>query len=226
MAGNRAAATKQLLEDIDLLDKSPDKDNVKYYTELMKKMSAEQFEAFVERVASGQEFIEIKAPNFTNRLHTFERLKEIGTIMGCPFFERVWMTDRATGVRFLSPHKYPILLQPVRRQSQSLMSKISVAPNNNVVDNLTGQPTGESKTSTVSFVEQQVLYTHGADRAIEELIRVRGGNPEAMSRYEKQFLEQGHSSLDAPGMERGNVRSLETSSAFLFAMHIDNNLLK
>ncbi len=104
------------------------------------------------------------------------------------------------------------------------MSKISVAPNNNVVDNLTGQPTGDSKTSTVSLVETQVIYTHGGKKVIEELIRVRGGNLEAMALFEKQFLEQGHASLSAPGMEQGVVRSLETSGAYLTAMHIQNNL--
>lgn len=224
MPGNRKAATEQLLKDIALIDNSANKDNLRYYAELTKNMSTEQFEAFVERVAAGEEFIQIKAPNFKKELHTFERLLELGKELGCPFYERVWITDRATGVRYLTPHKFPILFQPVRRQSQSQMSKISVAPNNNVVDNLTGQPTGDSKTSTVSFVEQQVLFTHGANRTIEELIRVRGGNLEAMALFEKQFLEQGHGSIDAPGLERGRVRSLETSSAYLKAMHIDNNL--
>lgn len=224
MPGNRKAATVQLLKDIALLDNSPNKDNVVYYADLTKGMTDEQFDQFAARVEAGIEYIQIKAPNFMSRLHSFERLKEISEEIGCPLYERVWITDRATGVRMLTPHAYPILLQPVRAQSQSLMSKISVAPNNNTVDNLTGQPTGSSKTSTVSSVEQQVLSTHGADRSIEELIRVRGGNLSAMALFEKQFLEQGHASLDAPGMELGRVRSLETSSAFLTAMHIPNNL--
>lgn len=226
MAGNRAAAVKQLLEDIALLDNSGNRENLVYYTELIKRMSNEAFEAWVNRIASGEEYIQMKVPNFQGKLHTFERLKEIAKIMGCPLFERVWVTDRATGVRMLTPHEYPIIFQPVRAQSQSLMSKISVAPNNNVIDNLTGQPTGDSKTSTVSSVEQQVLTTHGADRAVEELIRPRGGNLEAMAVFEKQFLEQGHASLDAPGMEVGVVRALETSGAYLFAMGIDHNLTK
>lgn len=224
MAGNRKRAMEQLLSDIALLDDSPNKDNVRYYADLMAKMTNEQFEAFVERVAKGEEFIQIKAPNFQSKLPSFEKLLDISKKIDCPLFERVWMTDRATGVRYLTPHKYPILFLPLRSQSQSLMSKISVAPNNNTIDNLTGQPTGDSKTSTLSFVEQQVLTTHGVNRGVEELIRVRGGNLRALAQFEKQFLEKGEASLSAPGMEQGRVVSLDTSSKMLLSMHIDNNL--
>lgn len=224
MAGNRKAATAQLLADIALLDKSPEKDNLRYYADLLASMTNEQFEAFVTRVENGEEFIQLKIPNYENKQPTFEELQAIAKKMDCPLFERVWMTDRATGVRYLSPHKYPILFLPLRSQTQSLMSKISVAPHNNTIDNLTGQPTGESKTSTMSFVEQQVMMTHGCNRTIEEFIRPRGGNLKALAVLEQQFLEKGSASLDAPGMEKGRVKSLETASRYLFAMHIDNNL--
>lgn len=223
MAGNRKAATATLLNDIGLLDKSPNKDNMRYYADLLNGMNDAQFEAFINRLESGEEFVQLKVPNFQKKMPNLEELIAIAKKVDCPLFERVWITDRATGVRYLTPHAYPILFMPLRSQTQSLMSKISVAPHNNTVDNLTGQPTGESKTSTLSYVEQQVMSTHGCDRAIEEFIRPRGGNLKALALMEKQFLEKGSASLDAPGMEQGRVKSLESASRFMFSMHLDNN---
>lgn len=221
MGMNRKAAEAQLLADLALLDKTGE--NVKFYKEYMGRMSDAEFAQFVERVASEEEYIQMKVPNFKGKDLTFEQIMEAGDKLGYKFFERIWITDRATGIPILSNHEYQILVLPLRRQSQSLMGKMSVAEDNSHVDTLTNQPTGESKTSSLSFVETQVISNQGVNRPLEELLRVRGGNLKALARFEQQFLEQGSASLDAAGMEEGKVKSVQTTSIYLKAMHLDNN---
>lgn len=226
MAGNRKAAEKIVLADLALYDKSSKKDNVANYAAYFASMNDAQFDAWVDRVDKGEEYIYFKVPNFQGKDLTFEEILEIGDRVGYKFFERIWITDRATGITMLSPHEYMIIVQPLRRQSQSLMGKMSTAEDNSHIDTLTDQPTGESKTSSLSFVETQVVSNQGIRKPLEELLRVRGGNLKALARFEQQFLEYGEGSLDAPGMEQGKVKSVQNAAIYLRAMHLDNNFDK
>lgn len=221
MAGNRKAAQAQILEDLGVLDKTGE--NVAFYKAYLEGMTDAQFDQYIDRLDKEEEYIQMKVPNFKGKDLTFEQILAAGDKLGFKFFERVWITDRATGVVSLSNHEYMILVLPLRRQSQSLFGKMSTAEDNSHIDTLTDQPTGESKTSSLSFVETQVLSNQGVDRALEELLRVRGGNLKALARFEQQFLEHGSASLDATGMEAGKVKSVQTAAIYLRAMHLDNN---
>lgn len=221
MAGNRKAAEKVILQGLALCDKT--KDNVKNYAQYFASMNDAEFDAYIDRLEKGEEFIYLKVPNFQGKDLTFEEILEVGDKLGYKFFERVWVTDRATGITTLSPHEYMIIIMPLRRQSQSLMGKMSTAEDNSHIDTLTDQPTGESKTSSLSFVETQVVSNQGIRSPLEELLRARGGNLKALARFEQQFLEHGTGSLNAPGMEQGKVKAVQTTSIYLKAMHLDNN---
>lgn len=226
MAGNRKAAEKVILADLALYDNSPSKENVKNYAEYFASMTDAQFDAFIDRLDKQTEYIQMKVPNFQGKDLTFEEILEIGDKVGYKFFERIWLTDRATGIVTLSTHEYMILVLPLRRQSQSLMGKMSTAEDNSHIDTLTDQPTGESKTSSLSFVETQVVSNQGIRKPLEEFLRVRGGNLKALAKFEQQFLEYGEGSLDAPGMEQGKVKSVQNAAIYLRAMHLDNNFDK
>lgn len=226
MAGNRKAAEKVILADLALYDNSPSKENVKNYAEYFASMSDAEFDAFIDRLDKQTEYIQMKVPNFQGKDLTFEEILEIGDKVGYKFFERIWLTDRATGITTLSTHEYMILVLPLRRQSQSLMGKMSTAEDNSHIDTLTDQPTGESKTSSLSFVETQVVSNQGIRKPLEEFLRVRGGNLKALAKFEQQFLEYGEGSLDAPGMEQGKVKSVQNAAIYLRAMHLDNNFDK
>jgi hypothetical protein len=224
MAGNRKAAEAVLMKHLGLYDKTGE--NVKNYAAYLAGMNDAAFDAFVTRVEKAEEYIQMKVPNFKDSALSFEKILEVADKVGFKFFERVWITDRATGITHLSPHEYMIIVQPLRRQSQSLMGKMSTAEDNSHIDTLTDQPTGESKTSSLSFVETQVVSNQGIKKPLEELLRVRGGNLKALARFEQQFLEGGSGSLDAPGMEVGKVKSVQTTAIYLRAMHLDNNFDK
>lgn len=212
------------MADLALYDKTGE--NVKNYAKYMGAMNDAQFDSFMVRLRDEEEYLQFKVPNFMGKDLSFEQILEIGDKVGYKFFERIWITDRATGITMLSPHEYMILVLPLRRQSQSLMGKMSTAEDNSHIDTLTDQPTGESKTSSLSFVETQVVSNQGIKKPLEEFLRVRGGNLKALAKFEQQFLEHGEGSLDAPGMEQGKVKSVQTTAIYLRAMHLDNNFDK
>lgn len=64
---------------------------------------------------------------------------------GSSLMEQIHMVDFETGQKFLTPIEYPILRLPLRIQQQKLQKKMSVPKDNKHVDDLTGQPTTESK---------------------------------------------------------------------------------
>jgi hypothetical protein len=113
---------------------------------------------------------------------------------------------------------------PVRRQVQMLTKKMSVPKDNLHIDEMTNQPMDESKGAGISFPELLALYSQGLDSSILEMIKLRGGDEKAYGAMERQIAEQGEVNIE-PILEAGTrVKSTETLSVFLKAMHYDNNL--
>lgn len=222
MAGNRKKATQVLLEQLALLDKSGE--NVAYYRDHLAKLSDVEFDEYIQALEREDEYVSLAQPNFTGNSLTVPELLAAGDKLAHSFFERLWLTDRVTGITMLTPHEYMVIVVPLRRQSQSLMTKMSVPEDNSHIDTLSGQPTGDSKSSRLSFVELQILRNQGIDRAIEELVGPRGGNLKALNILDQQIIETGSGSLDAPGMNDEKVKSVEVLSSYLKAMHLDNTL--
>lgn len=220
--GNRKAATAEIIKWIDkLLPGSP---NADLYKERLGKLSDEEFDTYMKHLESGEEVLSLIAPNLDEHKLSIERNLEVAKELGHNFFERVWRYDDKTGTEYLSPITYLIVDLPLRRQQQLLVKKISIPEDNLHVDELTGQPSGPSQGSKLSFPEIQVLYAQGMDRAIEELIKFRGGDIKAFQAMNRQIVDTGGASLDAIKKTPTTVKSTETLSTLLFSMHLQNNL--
>jgi len=221
--GNRKAATAELLRLIDkLLPGSP---NAKLYQARLARLTDQQFDAYMQRLKSGEEVLSLIAPNLDENRLSVERNLKIAKELGHEFFQQLDLTDATTGVVYRTPLKYLVIDLPLRRQQQLLIKKIAIPSDNRHVDDLTGQPRGESKGSSLSFPELQVLSAQGMDRAIEELIKFRGGDTRAFQAMTKAIVNTGGVSQDAVKAQgRTLVRSTETLAILLKAMHLDNNL--
>lgn len=224
MAGNRAKATSQFLKEFAMIDKTGE--NLAYWKEKLTGMTDAQFDTFVDEIEKENIYFSISIPNFNGKSFSVAELLVIGEKLGHKFFESVWLTDKITGICYLSVEKYLILDMPVRRQSQTWLNKISLASDSDSVDTLSGQVTGDSKSSRLSFVELQILNFTGCDRTIEELAKPRGGDLVAGANLEKQILDTGEGSLDAPGMDTGSVKSVDVQAAIFRACHLENTLDK
>mgnify|MGYP000994375955 FL=1 len=111
----------------------------------------------------------------------------------------------------------------MRRQIQTLVNKISIPEDNKHVDEMTDQPTGVSKGSSISFPEILVMYAAGHEKAIEEMIKVRGGDLKALQIMEKSIHETGGASLQVIGKAGTRVKSTETLAILMKGAHLDNN---
>ena len=218
---NRKAAQAFILEYMDRI--LPGGENKALYEELFASMSDKDFDKLMAKIKEGF-VLPIIAPNLNEaKLDTSRNLK-IAKELGHSFFEQIVLTDNDTGEEYTTPHKYMVVDMPVRRQSQLLDKNMSTPANNSVVDELTGQPTGVSKGAALSFPELGVLLSIGVDSAIEELIKLRGGDEVAFNAMNRQIMETGEADIDSIKTLGSKVKSTETLSSLLTGMHLRNNL--
>ena len=220
--GNRKAATAEALRLIDML--LPGSDNVKLLKEQLESLTDAQFADYMAKLASGEEILPLLAPNLSEHKLSVKRNLDTAEKLGHPFFHRLWLTDAASGTTYLTPIPYLVVDLPLRRQQQLLLKKIKIPADTRHLDELTGQPRDESKGSSVTFPEVQVLNAQGLDRSLEEFLKFRGGDEKARQAMERSIVQTGHANQDAIKRTPSRPKSTETLGAFLKGMHLDNNL--
>lgn len=220
--GNRKAATAECLRWINEL--VPNGQVVEDMETVLNELSDEEFDQYMELLESGEEIISIAVPNLGKDKLELERLLDVGTQLGHSFFERLWLTDAKTGVTSLTPEAYLVVDLPLRRQQQLLAKKVSIPDHNRQIDELTGQPVGDSKGAALSGPELQILRSQGLDRPVLEMIKARGGDEKARRILYRQIHESGSASLEDVMQAGTRVKSTETLSTLLTAMHLKNNL--
>lgn len=224
MAGNRKAAEAVVFEGIEAL--MPGSDNKRIYEELFASMDDEQFEEWIAAFEGSPNLLPIIAPNMpakgTSRL-SVKRNLELAEKWGVKLFERIWQTND-DGTRYLSTLEYMVVPLPLRRQAQILEKKISIPEDNNTVDDLTGQAAGSSKGSKVSFPQIQILASHGLDKTLLEMLKMRGGDTKAFNAMNAEISKTGSVSIDNIAKLGTEVKSTTTLNTFLTCMHLGNTL--
>jgi hypothetical protein len=92
------------------------------------------------------------------------------------------------------------------------------------VDYLTGQPTGDSKGSKISYPEMQILASMGMESSLTELLKYRGGDNKGMAAYTGLLVNNGSVNIDTLKNYASGVVSTRTLKTFLTACHLKNNL--
>ena len=218
---------KQLIIDYicsvcDIMD--PSKLNSKRYHRLLDSMSDKEFDQWMHYVKEGKWKIHIVAPNLVVTLKNENSLKAADKVK-CKLFHRLWMTDDSTGRQYLTDNEYLVLNLPVRRQQQFLDEKMSVPDNDKQIDGLTGQVTGDSKSSSVTNPEIQILAARGLDATLEEFVNVRGGNIAAYSDFKRQAEETGEIKLNSLD-QNTRSRVAVVGQVLLRSMMIENNIVE
>lgn len=222
MGIKRSAAEKVILEALSLLD--PTGENTQLMKDNFSKMNDKQFDAYMQAIKEGKDYVSMVVPNMRKkRAITTDNTKKVAQKLGIQLEHQLWMVDPKTKLEYLTPIKYLVLHLPVRRQIQTLESKIAVAENNRKIDDMTDQVTRESGKSSISFPELLVLVASGQYRACEELMKVRGGDLAALNMSNTNIYSTGGFSLDAVASLGSRAKATETLSILLTAMHFDNN---
>jgi len=222
MPGNRKAAEKVILEYIEkLLPGSP---NTQLYKDLFAAQSDKQFDDFMKGIEDGSIRLAIIAPNFGEQSLSKERNLDLADELGHDFFERIWINPGNDIPPYLSPIKYLVVDLPLRRQAQLLVKKISIPEDNKSTDDYTGQPTGKSKGSKISYPETQILAALNLDANLTELLKLRGGDNKSFDAMNTVISQTGSVSQEAIKHLGGRVKSTETLAIFLTCMHLGTTL--
>ena len=127
------------------------------------------------------------------------------------------------------PIKALTMILPIRRAQQLLSKKISIPEHSMTTDVLTGQVAGKSRSSKLTYPEQQMLIAMDMKDTATEMVRIRGGDLKAQSEYVRQLANNGEVSqkdiLDVANLvSNGGVVSTRTLKYYLQGMHIKNTL--
>ena len=205
-------------------DLDPSGVNTARWAAKFKNMDDDTFKKFVGQLRSRQDYISMVSPNFKDKSITTENNFKVAKKYGVKLFQRLWLTDPVTGIRYLSHDEYPVFYLPVRRQIQMARNKMSYAKDNAKSDALTGQPVGESEGGAISYPEILVLNSRGLNKTTEELIYVRGGNAGSFRASNKLIRETGSVSLKELEANSTGVKSTQVLNTLFKAAHIDNNI--
>ena len=225
---SEAAISKKKKEIIDKICKicdimDPSKLNSNRYHKILDKMSPKEFNQWMTYVKDGKWILHIVAPNMVVNLRN-ENLLKAADAVGVKLFHRIWMHDPNTDRTFLTDNEYLVLPLPIRRQQQFLDEKMSVPEDDKHIDGMTGQVTGDSKSTQITNPEINILAFRGLDTTLEEMVNVRGGNMVAYGEFRKQAEETGEvhmNELDPTTRSRTAV----IAQVLLNAMHIENNIV-
>lgn len=220
---NREAATRELLHFIDRF--APGSDNTRIYENMLAKLTDEEFEAFMVALETEEETLALFVANLGQHKLSLERNLEIADELDYELFQHLLLTDPHTGQVTKTVTKHLVVLLPLRRQVQMLWKKMSIPETNSVVDERSGQATGSSKGSRLSYPELQVNAAKGLDNMVLELIKFRGGDEKAYNAMNRQIMETGEASLESiTATLPSKVKATQTLSVLLKAMHLSNNL--
>lgn len=223
MPGNRKAATEEILKWVDKI--IPGAEYVDVLRTQLERMSDSEFDGYMAKLETGEEIVPYVSPNLAKEKIDLQRNLAIGKELGYEFFQSLILTDPLTGVVFKTPQKYMVLDLPLRRQQQLLIKKISVPNDNRHIDEMTGQPAGDSHGASFSLPEISVTHAQSLDHVVEELIKFRGGDSKAFRTMTRDIIDTGSASMEAIKVTPTRVKSTETLSTLLKAAHIQNNLI-
>lgn len=220
--GNRVKAQSYIHKFIKDLD--PSGYNTKKYEIIFEGMSDKDFDEYMVGLRDGTKFLVAFKPPFEGKGITLNNNLKISPKYGVKFFQKLIISNDGELPPYKTPIEYMIIDLPVRRQSQNLIKKISIPESNKVVDQLTGQPTGESKGAKISYPELQILNSMGLDKSLEELFKYRGGDKGGLNAYNTMFMKYGTVNLKTLSNYATGVESSKSIKAYFLGMHLRSSV--
>jgi hypothetical protein len=219
MNAKRKKVEDYIIQHMNNMDRS--KANGKRYREMFDSMSDAQFHEWMLSIKDKKNVLAVYVP--ATKVHvTMEDLLAEAKRLGIELFTNFKMWDEATQSYFITPNKYIMLELPIRRMSQFLDHKLSVAEGDSHIDLLTGQVSREDKAGSITKVEVQALYARGLTEVIRELVKFRGGDVVAFSQYKQSLEETGKANME--GGDNSFVRSAVSLDVLFSGMHLETNI--
>ncbi len=198
--------------------------NKQMYTQLFAGMNDKQFVEYLQKVEE-RGYLDIIVPILKDVKLSSQRNIEIGKKLGHNFYEKVWIRHNDPSIPdHRSNVEYKIVKLPCRRQSQHSIKGISTSENNTQLDQLSGQPTGDSKSAKISYPEAQLLNGMDFPVALTELLKGRGGDIGMFNGMKAMASKTGRISMAAIADRATGVESTKTMHIFLTCAHLRNTI--
>ena len=206
-------------------DISKSEKNVKLYKDMFDNMSDIEFENFINDLRNKNATLSIFVPlgEEDDTKISVENNFKVAEKLGHNFYSRIiYYEDKDEP--YMTEVKRIVLRLPVKRPSQSLVSKIGVPDDAETIDITTGQVTGSSKGSKITLPELQILDALGCNDSLVELMKIRGGDKGALRAHDAMIQTFGHSDQDIVLKYSTGVVSTKTLKSIFKAMHLKINL--
>jgi len=222
MNPKRAAAQAKIIKYIDKMH--PGSPNKKMYEDRFATMSDAEFHQFMSDIRDKKIYLRIIVPNFAKSGFDLKNLYAISRELGAEPYQRVWVPTR-NGVRsYLTPNAYFVGYMPLGRQAQFLEKKISIPKDDRVVDQITGQATGDSKGAKVSAPEAHCMIAMNLENNLVEMMKIKGGDPGAYSAANAYIDRTGEFSIEQASQYSTGVQSKKSLVQYFRAAHIRTDL--
>jgi len=199
--------------------------NVELYEDFFKGLNNKEFEDFLTKLGKNEMILNIIVPHDGDaKINLRKNIDVLAKELGYSFHQHLYIKPDDDSPVYKSKYPYLILTMPIRRVKQTIEKGISVADNDTRVDSLTGQPTGDSRTSKLSYPELQLLVGMGIQDAAIELLKYRGGDPGAYYAIRNSLLKYGKVSKKLVDAYADGVISTATLKALFNGMHYKINL--
>lgn len=217
---------KEIQDDILFLAKriTPGGGNFQVYTELFKKMSDDQFKLFWNSIVDNG-FIPFVVDNFNSKeMIDYDQIVSLSKELNIPLEQRLVLVDPDTGISYTTPETCIVGYAETRKQRQLQQKKFGASKHDHDIEDLTGQPTGDSKAGGISNPEINVLLSLSLTNVAKELADVRGGDTGAYRAYKNDILTGGETTVQSSLARGTGVKSLQTAHFLLRGQLLDNNL--
>ena len=223
MAKNRKKAEEYILEYIKKITRTDL--NVNLYKDLFKDMNDKEFEAFMLKIKNGEHILQVIAPNDnTSTKIDLNNNFKIAEELNYEFFQYLNIGPTENDPIRKTKNKYLITLAPFRKMKQTITKGLSYAEHDKKRDILTGQVSGESLSSKISYPELQLMISMGLDNSIKELMKHRGGDEGSMRAIKQGLLKFGKVNGDFVDEYSTGVTSGKTLKAYFNSMHLKINI--
>ena len=201
-----------------------DNPTIKLLKDRFNEMSDSELESLRDALENEELYLPFFRPNYNEKSVDINSWLDLADEVGAEIFAKVWKEDKLTGDVVLSQYPYWIALLPVRRMIQYLNDKISISENNNVRDSLTGQVTGDSKSSALSNPQLNALIARGCPAAATEFVKLRSGDVEVSRAYNRQIIKEGRAYQEPLLKLDSRPEVTETFKNYLISMHLSTTL--
>lgn len=203
---------------------TPGGGNAKVYKDIFSTARDEDIEQLWESIKA-QGYIPIFLDNYdTREMIDFDALVSLAKQWNIPVEQQVIIPDQDTGIQYTTPETAVVGIVESCKQRQLSIKKIGVSKHDYQIEDLTGQPTGDSKAGGISNPELNILIALGLPTMAKELASVKGGDIGAYRHYKTELSNTGHTSTNNALRNGSGVKSLKTVQWLLLGRHIQSNI--